>query len=104
MKQSPNPFSFWASAVQMGWIAMEAQAVIAMRLWGMAGLWAVAPSENRRMVSEKAAAFTRAGGDAALAVMTGKAPAEVVAASLRPIRRTTRSNVRRLSRRGPGKR
>lgn len=87
--------------MQLSRIALEARAVIAMRLWGMAGLWAVAPSENRRMVSEKAAAFTRSGTAAVQATLKGQSPAQIVDASLRPIRRKTRSNVRRLSRRGP---
>lgn len=87
--------------MQTGWMALEAQSVIAMRLWGMAGLWSVTPSENRRMVSEKAAAFTRSGTAVARALMQGQSVESAAAAGLRPIRKATRANSRRLSRRGP---
>ena len=67
-------------------IAMEAQAVIAMRLWGMAGLWHVTANENRRMVEEKLQAAQNG----------------IVAAShAAPVRRKTRSNVTRLQKGNP---
>ncbi len=104
MARSQNPLALWSLAMQMGWITLEAQSVIAMRLWGMAGLWSVTPSENARMVSEKTAAFTRSGTAVAKALMAGQSAEDAVAAGLRPIRRTTRANSRRLRRRGPGRR
>ncbi|RWR08511.1 antifreeze protein [Paenirhodobacter populi] len=82
-------------------MAVEAQAVIWMRLWGMAGAWNVTPSENHRMVSEKVAAAMQAQTAAAMAMMSGKPAINVAAAAVRPYRRKTSSNVSRLSKRGP---
>lgn len=87
--------------MQVGWLALETQSVVAMRLFGMAGLWSVAPSENSRMVSEKSRAFTQSLFDTQRAVWSGARPEQVAAAALAPIRRTTRANALRLSRRGP---
>ncbi len=84
--------------MQMAMMAMEASAVIWMRMMGMAGAWNVAGGENARMVREKQVAFVKAAQDASLAAMTGR---NAAAAALRPVRRKTRSNVHRLARRGP---
>lgn len=78
----------------------EAQAVIAMRLWGLAGVWSVAPAEATRMLSEKPPILARAATEALGAAMTGKRPDEVAAAWLKPVARRTSANRRRLSRRG----
>lgn len=93
-----SPVANWANWLQTTMVLAEAQAVITMRLWGMAGLWAVAPGENSRMVSEKAEAMTRAATAASAAIATGKDP---VKAALKPIRRKTKSNMKRLAKRGP---
>ena len=79
----------------------EAQAVIAMRLMGMNGLWSVTKSENGLMFSEKADALTRSAIDASTAMMTGKRPDEVISAAVKPLRAKTRANAQRLGRRGP---
>ncbi|MEC7763061.1 MAG: antifreeze protein [Pseudomonadota bacterium] len=99
MKQiTPTPADIWSNWLQATMIVAEAQAVIAMRMWGMAGMWAVPPSETRRMMDEKATALTRAAMDAGTAALTGRDP---VKAALRPVRQKTNSNVRRLAKRGP---
>jgi len=85
-------FAFWR-------MMTEAQAVIAYRTFGMMGLWAVAPTENDRMVSEKMPAFLAASQAATLAAMSGKSPDKIAAAWLRPIGGKTRANQRRLSQR-----
>lgn len=87
-----NAFAAWR---MMG----EAQAVIAYRTLGAAGLWPVAQSEMWRMTLEKGPAFTAASQAAWTAALTGAAPDRVAAAWLRPISSRTRSNERRLSRR-----
>ncbi len=81
-------------------LALEAQSVVAMRLWGMAGLWNVAPSENSRMIAEKSTALIASGLAAQQALIRGASPAETMLAAIRPIRRRTGLNARRLSRRG----
>lgn len=89
--------------MQLGWSAArlmaETQMVMTLRLWGMAGLWPVAASETNRMVSEKAPAFAEAQMAMAQAAMRGKRPDEIMAAGLRPLRRKTGANSRRLLKR-----
>lgn len=77
---------------------MEAQAVIGMRLMGMAGLLPSARGETTRMVAEKQAAFSKAWMAGATAAMTGASPQAAYARALAPIGRTTRANSRRLAR------
>ncbi len=86
-------FRFW---ITTGMIAAEAQAVIAMRLMGMAGLWHVAPTEQTRMFAEKIAAAQKGATQAALAAMRGASPVDVAARAVAPVRRATRANVKRL--------
>ncbi|MEE4189408.1 MAG: hypothetical protein V2I76_13290 [Roseobacter sp.] len=100
MKTAINPYSFFVNSMQMAMMAAEAQAVIAMRLWGMAGVWSVPPSEKTRMVSEKLRAATISNGAAVQAALRGGGPDQVFAAALKPYRRRTRANSRRLTRRG----
>ncbi len=95
-----NPVTAFANTVQAAFMLAEAQSVIAMRLLGMAGVWSVPPSEKTRMVSEKFRAATRSNGAAVEAVLKGHTPDEVFAAALKPYRRHTRANSRRLTRRG----
>ena len=96
-----NPGVYWASAMQFGLLAVEAQAVIGMRLLGMVGLWSVTGSENRRMVDEKAVALTKSMTNASAALLTGQTPNKIAEAAMRPLRQKTRSNYRRLAKRGP---
>ncbi len=82
----------------LAWMTIEAQAVISMRLMGMAGLWSVSPRENALMVSEKSAALAKSMNAASLAALSG---GNVMSAAIAPFRRKTRSNVKRLAKRGP---
>lgn len=81
----------------------EAQMVVGMRVLGMMGFWRVTPSENARMSSEKISALGQSALAASMAMMAGKAPAQIADAAQKPIGRRTRANVKRLARRGPGK-
>ncbi len=89
-------------AVQTSMMMVEAQAVITMRLFGMAGMWQVSPGENNRMVQEKTHAMVAAGRAAGRAMLAGQDAGSVVLAALRPVRARTRKNAARLSKRGPG--
>lgn len=89
----------WRTSMAFAMMLAEAQAVIGLRLLGLAGVWAIGPDEHRRMWAEKVDA-ARLGGLAAMrAAAAGAAPARVAAAALNPVRRRTRANVRRLTRR-----
>jgi hypothetical protein len=89
-------------SLRFGFMLAEAQMVMAMRMLGMAGLWRVAPSENARMVGEKLVAAQQSARAATRAALQGKPPAMIADHALKPIRRRTSANAKRLASRGPG--
>ena len=91
----------WRLQGQIAMMAFEAQTVVALRILGMMGLWAVTPSENARMVAEKPTAFLQSATAAMTAAANGQRPDQIVTAAVTPIRRRTSANVRRLTKRGP---
>jgi hypothetical protein len=95
-----NPVTAWANSLQIAFIAAEAQAIVAMRLLGMAGVWSVPPGEKSRMISEKLKAIAKSNGNALAAAIRARTPDEVFAAAIKPYRQQTRANTRRLTRRG----
>ncbi len=106
MMRSKTPFGTGMEltrlATQMGLMMAEANMVILLRLWGLAGVWNVTPHEKRRMVREKSDAATESAFAAARAAIAGGSAAAVAHAALKPVRSRTKSNVRRLALRGPG--
>lgn len=98
-----NPTPADLMRLQVEWLQLmaETQAVIAMRLLGMAGMWSVTSSEDTRMVDEKAPAMAKSMMAASVAAMTGKRPDQIAQAAIRPLRAKTRANSRRLAKRGP---
>ncbi|HEY6919700.1 MAG TPA: antifreeze protein [Tabrizicola sp.] len=98
-----TPAQMISLSMKTGMMLVEAQMVIGMRMMGMAGLWRVTPSENARMSSEKVSAATEVAKATSRALMSGKSPSFVAEAALKPIARRTKSNVKRLAGRGPGK-
>lgn len=101
MNMRYDPFAVWHNSMQVMMMAAEAQAVISMRLLGMAGFWSVPPSEKTRMVSEKLKTMTKSNGEAVAAAVRGNTPDQIVAAAIKPYRQRTRANSRRLTKRGP---
>ncbi|WP_441869269.1 hypothetical protein [Phaeovulum sp. W22_SRMD_FR3] len=96
-----NPFDAWKLGFEMTRMGVEAQAVIAMRMAGMMGLWATNPAENNRMVREKQVAAAASMMAVGRAAMAGESATNVMRAGLKPIGRKTASNARRLARLGP---
>jgi hypothetical protein len=96
-----SPFEAMRLSMRTGMMLAEANMVIGMRMLGMAGMWRVQPSENRRMVAEKQAAGAEAALAMGRAVMLGGSAARVLEAGLKPVARRTKANVKRLSHRGP---
>jgi hypothetical protein len=80
-----------------GMMLAEAQTVIALRLLGMSGALPAARDEPLLMVVEKMAAAQEAGLAIAGAVGRGAGAGTVAMAGLRPVRRRTRANLRRLT-------
>ena len=101
MRHVTTPMDVWANTVQASLVVAEANAVISMRMLGMFGFWSVTPSENGRMISEKAYAATKAVTDASRLALQGARPDQIAAAAIKPIRQKTRANTRRLAKRGP---
>lgn len=98
-----DPFRTLRMQVYVASLAMEASAVIWMRMLGFSGVWSVSPSESTRMVTEKQMAFARGGQAALRAAMGGKSAEIIVLEGLAPARRTARANQMRLTRSGPRK-
>ena len=100
MKHAHNGAEFMKLWAESCFLAIEAQMIIAMRLAGMAGFWNVTKAENTLMYSEKLAAAKAAALAAATAAAMGSTPAGVTLAAMKPIRRKTTANARRLGKRG----
>ncbi len=90
-----TPMLLWQQMAQM---ALEAQMVIVLRTAGMMGVMRQDLAEPQRMVLEKADAASEAMHAALRAASRGERADRVMAAALRPYRRRTRANMRRLSR------
>jgi hypothetical protein len=97
-RKTVTPFDLMQPTVLLSQMMVEANMVIAMRLWGMAGGWKMAQGEHLRMIEEKARAAQESGLAMARAVGAGQGPGEVAVAGMKPVRRRTKANVRRLSR------
>ena len=90
-----TPMLLWQQIAHM---AVEAQMVIVFRTAGMMGVLRQDLIEPQRMVLEKADAASEAIQAALRAAGRGEGVDQMMAAALRPYRRRTRANVRRLSR------
>ena len=96
----PTPLDWYRLSLKTAQMMSEAQMVVGYRMMGMMGLWAVTPSESRRMIEEKGPIFAKAALAAQKAAWAGKGADEIADAALAPIGRRTRANARRLGKRG----
>ncbi|WP_339108169.1 antibiotic ABC transporter [Thioclava sp. GXIMD4216] len=96
-----DPLASASLPIETAWLSWEAQAVIAMRLAGMAGLWHAAPDEMTRMVTEKIDAGFEATEAATRTVFSGGTMDQAMRAVVREFSRHTADNVQRLSKLGP---
>jgi len=101
MARKATPLDLWKTGYELWWLTAETQAVMAMRMMGMAGGWSVAKDEDLRMVIEKPEAFGRVVMATMTAVVSGQRPDQIVNAATKPLRHKTRANSKRLARRGP---
>ncbi len=90
-------FAPWTIWQQMTQIAFDSQMVIAMRTAGMMGLVRQDTNEPSRMVLEKADAANEAMTAVIRAAARGARADQVVSAALRPYRRRTKANAKRLT-------
>ena len=94
-----SPFTttdFLRTSWAMWRMTTEAQAVMAMRLAGLAGFWALPPGESRRMVDEKSHAFTDSWMAGGRAMAGGATAGATVGAAMAPFSRRVSANRRRL--------
>lgn len=78
-------------------MAMDASAIVPLRLMRIAAGGAKAQTEIMRMVGEKALALCEAQLAVVLAAAAGRGPRATRAAAMRPYRRRLRANRRRLT-------
>lgn len=98
-----TPAQLVALSLRNSRMMSEAGMIVSMRMLGMAGMWRVNPAENARMVEEKVAATTEGAMAASRAMLRGAKPTAVADAAMKPMRRATAANVKRLAKLGPGK-
>lgn len=92
-----TPADLWRTGLQLQQLVLETQLVMAWRLMGMAGILPAAAGENERMFLEKPQAFSEAALAAGAAAMTGRRADQVLAQWMRPLRKRTGANARRLA-------
>ena len=92
-----TPGSLIQSSVAFWTLMAEAQIVMMLRVMGMTGILPADAAENNRMMAEKGPAFAKAMAAGAAAAMRGHSPDKVAMATIRPLRRKTKANVKRLS-------
>jgi len=95
-RRKTTPFDLWRASLEVGTLAFEAQAVVTMRMMGMAGIWPVAKSESRRMLAEKPPAFAKAAAVATTKAIRGGRVDEVVSVAAKSLTTKTRANRKRL--------
>lgn len=96
-----DPFGPWRAGLAMWTMMAEAQTVVALRVMGMCSVLPAFPRERHTMLAEKGPVFLESAIAAGRAAALGRGPVAVAEAAIRPIGRTTRSNVRRLTRPRP---
>lgn len=101
MNAIATPAELVRTSVTFWTLMAETQAVMTYRIMGMAGLWAVTGTENKRMVNEKGPAFAEAMMAGSRAMISGQRPDQIALATMAPLQRRTGRNNRRLAKRGP---
>lgn len=96
-----DPYAMMHLGIEAAGMVAEAQAVVWMRVAGMAGAWMMEPAELALMVNEKTRAMQQSAQALTEASLAGHAPVEVLRAGLAPVARKTRANAARLAALGP---
>lgn len=95
-----NPANLMRTSLAFWTLIAEANTVITLRVLGMAGILPAHHTENERMAAEKGPTFAAAMVAGTRAAMSGHSVDRVALAAMRPLRRKTRANVKRLSKPG----
>lgn len=92
------PYRLFNQNLRTGMIIWDVQAVMGLRLMGLAGGWTMPPGEAVRMVTEKPPAFAQAWAAWQTAMMAGRGLEAAGNAFSAPLSRKARGNRRRLTR------
>ncbi|MFV0359500.1 antifreeze protein [Tropicimonas sp.] len=84
------------TGLEAGMLGVEASLVIAYRVYGAFGFNPLTSEELVRMIAEKPPAFAASAVAAGIAAACGLRPDQVLAAAIRPLRKETNRNLRRL--------
>ncbi len=99
---APKPQDMMDAGIEAAMMLAEAQWVIALRMAGMAGFWRMGSGETSRMMSEKLDAGQASARAAMRVGMAGGSASAVALAAIKPLRRRTKANARRLTRAAGG--
>lgn len=100
MSKVPRLWKQWSAwPIRIAALNVEAQQVIALRMWRIMTAGHRAQAEVKRMVSEKAAALSEVHVGAAAIMLRGGNPKRLASNTLRVYRRRVRRNKRRLLKR-----
>lgn len=92
-----TPTQFFAFNSEVTKLMVDTQAVMALRLMGMAGALPADADENDRMLAEKGPAFAQAMSEMTTAAMAGKQPVEIMSAGMAPLQSEVSGNRERLT-------
>lgn len=92
-----NPLTIMTLNTQLASLILDTQAVMSLRILGMAGALPQSRGEKSRMVNEKAPAMVKAFEAAAKAAMAGGRPDQIMAAAMAPVSKKVRANRKRLT-------
>ncbi|MEM1289450.1 MAG: hypothetical protein AAGH60_13940 [Pseudomonadota bacterium] len=101
MTRLPTAGSLIDLNLAMWRMGLEASSVIAMRTMGAVGFWNNSDNENQMMLREKQLAFAKGAANATLALWRGASPSAVMLEAVKPAKARTKSNAKRLTKRGP---
>ena len=99
-RRQSTPLSLMHTAAKTSQMMFEAQAVVTMRLMGMAGFWNVSPNEYSGMVLEKGDAIASSASAMQRETLAGGSPEDIFNAGAKPMQRKTSANYKRLSKKG----
>ncbi|MFT5067474.1 MAG: hypothetical protein ACJAXK_000381 [Yoonia sp.] len=92
-----TPIQFFAFNTEVTKLMVDTQAVMALRLMGIAGALPAHADENDRMLAEKGPAFAQAMSEMTAAAAAGKRPDQIMSAGMEPLQTQVSSNRERLT-------
>lgn len=92
-----NPLTLMSLNVKLASLMLDTQAVMMLRIMGMAGALPQTRGENNRMVNEKGPAMVKAYAAATKTAMAGGRPDQILTAAMKPVSRKVRANRKRLT-------